>query len=446
MKYSIAVKFVAIILCAASLVGVLACAGGILALTETGMYSMSAEQAKEKQIRLAGDSFAKDEAVYYCSEVLGGMPKQLLDQKYPVMNSTFNFNHAGYALKDAEGNLLAGNGALNAGTAANTYSFHVSGKYLHLVSATPTSQLEIQRAAQSNPEALVYSGEDGYYFYSMIPVEGARVSSIRMDYLTEDYEAEFDSYHAGFVFYSTEGDLIFRIMDGGIPEGLIRMAELKDENGNGMIGVTGHSMGTWAAWSVAAAYSGTEIEPRATALQCGELFKCIRDEQGRLAYDNNNDGAADIHFNNVLMVTAKDAFDDMRTGFQSGTDDYMVKPVNVNEMVLRVGALLRRAQMMNERRQQIGQTLMECDSLTVIQGDQSQVLPQKEFMLLYKMAAFPGRIFTRQQLMDEIWGYDAQGDAHTVEVHIARLRERFRNNPDFKIVTIRGVGYKVMKT
>lgn len=148
----------------------------------------------------------------------------------------------------------------------------------------------------------------------------------------------------------------------------------------------------------------------------------------------------------VLMVTAKDAFDDMRTGFQSGTDDYMVKPVNVNEMVLRVGALLRRAQMMNERRQQIGQTLMECDSLTVIQGDQSQVLPQKEFMLLYKMAAFPGRIFTRQQLMDEIWGYDAQGDAHTVEVHIARLRERFRNNPDFKIVTIRGVGYKVMKT
>lgn len=239
MKYSIAVKFVAIILCAASLVGILACAGGILALTETGMYSMSAEQAKEKQIRLAGDSFAKDEAVYYCSEVLGGMPKQLLDQKYPVMNSTFNFNHAGYALKDAEGNLLAGNGALNAGTAANTYTFRVSGKYLHLVSATPTSQLEIQRAAQSNPEALVYSGEDGYYFYSMIPVEGARVSSIRMDYLTEDYEAEFDSYHAGFVFFSAEGDLIFRIMDGGIPEGLIRMAELKDENGNTLLSTSG---------------------------------------------------------------------------------------------------------------------------------------------------------------------------------------------------------------
>jgi len=146
----------------------------------------------------------------------------------------------------------------------------------------------------------------------------------------------------------------------------------------------------------------------------------------------------------VMMITAKDAFDDMRLGFLSGSDDYMIKPVNVNEMVLRVGALLRRAQMMNERRQQVGQTLLECDSLTVTRDGVSQVLPQKEFMLLYKMAAFPGRIFTRQQLMDDIWGYDA-GDAHTVEVHIGRLRERFRDNPDFRIVTIRGVGYKVVK-
>lgn len=148
----------------------------------------------------------------------------------------------------------------------------------------------------------------------------------------------------------------------------------------------------------------------------------------------------------VMMITAKDAFDDMRMGFLSGTDDYMVKPVNVNEMVLRVGALLRRAQMINERRQQIGQTLLECDSLTVTRDGTVQYLPQKEFMLLYKMAAFPGRIFTRQQLMDEIWGYDAGTDAHTVEVHIGRLRERFRDNPDFHIVTIRGVGYKVVRT
>ena len=95
----------------------------------------------------------------------------------------------------------------------------------------------------------------------------------------------------------------------------------------------------------------------------------------------------------------------MRRGFQSGTDDYMVKPVNVNEMVLRVGALIRRAQMMSERRQVIGNTVMEMDSLTVITEEKSMILPQKEFMLLYKMAAFPGRIFTRQQLMDEIWGH-----------------------------------------
>ena len=147
----------------------------------------------------------------------------------------------------------------------------------------------------------------------------------------------------------------------------------------------------------------------------------------------------------VLMVTAKDAFDDMRQGFLSGTDDYMVKPVNVNEMVLRVGALLRRAQMIHERRQTLGNTVMEWDSFTVTWEGGSVVLPQKEFMLLYKMASFPGRIFTRQQLMDEIWGYETDSDAHTVEVHVGRLRERFRDNPDFKIVTIRGVGYKVVK-
>ena len=147
----------------------------------------------------------------------------------------------------------------------------------------------------------------------------------------------------------------------------------------------------------------------------------------------------------VMMITAKDGFDDMRQGFLSGTDDFMVKPVDVNEMVLRVGALLRRARMINERRQVIGSTVMECDSLTVTAGGESSVLPQKEFMLLYKMASYPGKIFTRQQLMDDIWGYNSDSETHTVDVHIGRLRERFRNNPDFKIVTMRGVGYKVVK-
>ncbi len=147
----------------------------------------------------------------------------------------------------------------------------------------------------------------------------------------------------------------------------------------------------------------------------------------------------------VLTITAKDAFDDMRLGFLSGMDDYMIKPINVNEMVLRVGSLLRRAQVMNERRLTFGSTVMECDSLTVSSGGENMILPQKEFMLLYKMASFPGKIFTRQQLMDDIWGYDSVTDTHTVDVHIGRLRERFKDNKDFRIVTMRGVGYKVEK-
>ncbi len=147
----------------------------------------------------------------------------------------------------------------------------------------------------------------------------------------------------------------------------------------------------------------------------------------------------------VLMITAKDAFDDMRQGFQSGTDDYMVKPVNVNEMVLRVQALLRRAQMIHERKQTIGSSVLEYDTFTVSSATGSMILPQKEFMLLYKMASYPGKIFTRQQLMDDIWGYISENDTHTVDVHICRLRERLRDNPDLKIVTMRGIGYKVVK-
>lgn len=161
-----------------------------------------------------------------------------------------------------------------------------------------------------------------------------------------------------------------------------------------------------------------------------ELVRCLRDSGDMTP---------------VMMITAKDAFDDMRMGFLSGTDDYMVKPININEMVLRVGALLRRAQMISERRQVIGNTILECDSFTVTSQDESIILPQKEFMLLYKMASYPGRIFTRQQLMDEIWGYGNESDPHTVDVHIGRLRDRFRDSKDFKIVTMRGVGYKVVK-
>ena len=147
----------------------------------------------------------------------------------------------------------------------------------------------------------------------------------------------------------------------------------------------------------------------------------------------------------VMMITAKETYEDMRLGFLSGTDDYMVKPVNVNEMVLRVGALLRRAQMINDRRQTIGNTILEYDTLTVISEGENIILPQKEFMILYKLVSYLGKIFTRQQIMDEVWGYGSESAPHTLDVHIGRLREKFRDNPDFEIVTLRGVGYKAVK-
>lgn len=147
----------------------------------------------------------------------------------------------------------------------------------------------------------------------------------------------------------------------------------------------------------------------------------------------------------VLMITAKETFYDMQRGFSSGTDDYMVKPIDVNEMVLRVGALLRRAKMISDRKQVIGNTVLEYDSMTVTSDGKSMVLPQKEFMLLYKLTSYPGRIFTRQQLMDDIWGLDSETEPRTVDVHINRLRDRFRDNKDFEIVTIRGLGYKAVK-
>lgn len=147
----------------------------------------------------------------------------------------------------------------------------------------------------------------------------------------------------------------------------------------------------------------------------------------------------------VLMITAKDGFQDMQQGFLSGADDYMVKPINVNELVLRAHALLRRAQMVAQRKLTIGQSLFDYDSLSVRRGSVETFLPQKEFQLMYKLISSSGQIFTRQQLMDDIWGYDSQTDPRTVDVHINRLRERFRENPDFEIITVRGIGYKAVK-
>ncbi|MFC7679948.1 response regulator transcription factor [Paenibacillus sp. GCM10028914] len=147
----------------------------------------------------------------------------------------------------------------------------------------------------------------------------------------------------------------------------------------------------------------------------------------------------------ILMVTAKESYNDKERGFLVGTDDYMVKPINVNEMLLRVKALLRRAKIVHDRQIVCGDTTLYYDTLTVISQGESIVLPQKEFYLLYKLLSYPNKIFTKQQLMDEIWGMESESDEHTIVVHINRLRERFKNCSDFEINTVRGLGYKAVR-
>lgn len=147
----------------------------------------------------------------------------------------------------------------------------------------------------------------------------------------------------------------------------------------------------------------------------------------------------------VLMITAKDTFEDMQTGFHSGTDDYMVKPVNVNEMILRVKALLKRAQIVHEKKIQFENLELCFDEQTVYLNGESMIVPQKEFHLLYKLLSNPNKVYTKQQLMDEIWGMDTESNPHTLDVHISRIRERFKENAPFEIKTIRGLGFKAVK-
>lgn len=147
----------------------------------------------------------------------------------------------------------------------------------------------------------------------------------------------------------------------------------------------------------------------------------------------------------ILIVTAKEQFDDLQEGFRAGADDYMIKPVNVKELVLRVEALLRRAKILNEKRIVVGNTVLDYDALTVTVHGKETELPQKEFFLLYKLLSYPNKIFTRPQLMDEIWGMFSESDERTVNTHINRLRERFSDCDDFEIVTVRGLGYKAVK-
>ena len=133
----------------------------------------------------------------------------------------------------------------------------------------------------------------------------------------------------------------------------------------------------------------------------------------------------------ILIITAKESFKDKEKGFNVGADDYMIKPINLDELVLRVNALLRRSKIHTERRIEI--------------GNEKIILPQKEFNILFKLLSYPNQLFTRTKLMNEFWGIMSDSDERTVDVHINRLREKFKNNPDFEIVTARGLGYKVVK-
>ena len=147
----------------------------------------------------------------------------------------------------------------------------------------------------------------------------------------------------------------------------------------------------------------------------------------------------------ILMVTAKEAMVDKRRGFLTGADDYMVKPVDEEEMLLRIAALLRRSHIASDRKLNVGSTVLDYDAMTVKWGAVEQQLPQKEFLLIFKLLSYAGKIFTRRQLMDEIWEMDSESDERTVDVHINRLRDRFKDNPDFEILTVRGLGYKAAK-
>ena len=147
----------------------------------------------------------------------------------------------------------------------------------------------------------------------------------------------------------------------------------------------------------------------------------------------------------ILMVSAKQMPVDKHKGFAVGTDDYMTKPIDDEEMLFRIKALLRRAKIASERRIEVGDVVLDYDSLTVSRGDEVQELPQKEFLLLYKLLSYPGKIFTRIQLMDEIWGADSETGWETVTVHIGRLRKRFEGWDEFEIESVRGLGYKAVK-
>ena len=146
----------------------------------------------------------------------------------------------------------------------------------------------------------------------------------------------------------------------------------------------------------------------------------------------------------ILFITAKDEFEDKRRSYAIGVDDYMVKPIDINELVLRVGALLKRAKINVEHKLEVGNTVLDYNSLSVKYNDKEIVLPLKEFKLLFKLLSFPDKIFTRTQIMNECWGMYSESYDRTIDVHITHVREKLNDNDDFSIVTVRGLGYKAV--
>lgn len=147
----------------------------------------------------------------------------------------------------------------------------------------------------------------------------------------------------------------------------------------------------------------------------------------------------------ILMLTAKDDLSSKKRAFELGSDDYMVKPIDTDELILRINALLRRANIATTKKITINNTILDYDTFIIKNNDKEIFIPQKEFKILYKLASYPNKIFTRQQLMDDIWGYDSESDERTVDVHINRLRDRLKDFPDILLITVRGLGYKVGK-
>lgn len=148
----------------------------------------------------------------------------------------------------------------------------------------------------------------------------------------------------------------------------------------------------------------------------------------------------------VLMLTANQSFDAKRTGFRSGTDDYMTKPVNYEELLWRIQALLRRSRAFADERIELGGVLLDSATYTASKGGLSVELPKKEFELLFKLIASPGRIFTKAQLMDEVWGSDSESGEETLKTHVSRLRARLKDLGGFEIVAVKGLGYKAEET